>query len=142
MMDGVVHSFYISSESDINQGIQDKIYYTNFRKNHEKTFIEDNFIQLLLINRYLIDVPSYNYNNTELTVGIDPLSGSILKNEQIPLFLKKLDIFESEIDDEKNKLGMQDFGCTKHEVLKEFYKLRDFLKKALESNMCVYHVGI
>ena len=104
MMDGVVHRFYISSESDINQGIQDKISYTNFRKNHEKTFIEDNFIQLLLINRYLTDVPSYNYNNTELTVGIDPLSGSILRNEQIPLFLKKLDIFESEIDDEKNNL--------------------------------------
>ena len=142
MMDGVIHRFYISSESDINKEIENKLSYTDFKKNHEETLIEDNFIQLLLMNKYLIDVPSYNYNNTELTVGIDPLSGSVFKNEQLPKFLKKLDVFESEIDDERIKSGMQEFRCTRAEVLKELNKLRDSLKKALATKMCVYHIGI
>lgn len=142
MMDGVVHKFYISSESDINNEIKRRNSYNSFSKNHEKYYIEDNFIQLLLMNKYFIDVPTYNYNNTKLSVGLNTLSGTVIKNVQIPQFLNKLDVFESEINDEKNTSGIKLFKCTKEEVLNELYKLRILLKKALDSNMCVYHIGI
>jgi hypothetical protein len=142
MMDGVVHKFYLSSEFDINQEIENIISYKSFSEKHEAIKIEDNFIQILLANKYLIDVPRFDYNNKKLVVGIDPLSGGVFRNNQIPLFLNKIEVFEREIDNEANKAKINEFDCTKDEMLKELNKLKDFLKKGIETKMCIYHVGI
>ena len=142
IMNGIMHRFLLSSEIDINKEIENKISYNDFSNKHEKIKIDDTFIQILLANKYLHDVPSYNYNNTEPSVGIDPLSGGVFKNAQIPMLLNKLNVFESEIDKEENKERIKEFGCTKDEVLKELNKLRDFLKKGIETDMCIYHVGV
>lgn len=142
MMDGVVHRFFLSSEFDISQKIEKKISYKTFLETHEKLEIEDNFIQILLANKYLIDVPSYDYENKILSSGLDPLSGTVFRNNQVHLLLNKLNIFESEIDNEKNNSEMQNFECTKDEVIKELNKLRSFLRKGIVNNMCIYHVGL
>lgn len=140
MLDGVKHIFYASSEYDINQKIEGKISYKDFYDKNEKAFIEDNFIQMLLATKILLDVPSYNYKNTELFHGLDPLSGTVFRQNQVQKFLDKLNNFELNLGE--NKKITTAIQLTKEEVMSELEELKNIVKKALRKNMCIYHVGI
>lgn len=140
MLDGIKHIFFASSEYDINQKIEGKISYKEFYDKNEKVLIEDNFIQMMLVNKILLDVPSYDYRNKELSFSLDPLSGTVFRNNQVQKFLDKLNTYE--LDSKENKRITLNIQLTNDEVEAELEKLKKILKKAVSNNECIYHIGI
>lgn len=136
-----MHKFFITSEDDIYDQENSIEKYEFFKKTHEMIKIDDGFIQVLLMGKYLINIPSYDYKK-KLSKGLDPLSETTFSPVQINPFLDVLQRFEKEIDSAANITAMGIQKISKRDVKKSLIRLIVFLNKAKEGDFYVYHVGL
>ena len=140
-MENIFHFFIQTNTQELESYFNKTLSYKDFLNRNYKLPIYDDILRIMAKYR-LLAKPCYNYNNTEITIGIDLYGASVIHPDQIREFISSFRIFECKIKNGELLSDLETFEIPLYKAESETEKYINFLEIALDKQLYIFHSGI